>query len=152
MGFPNNKYLFYGGVMKVINVKPIIKKLQDDYHGMISDESMKIYKIIEMLDEAPTLPEYNQISQIFEVYKSSTYICSICGNIIFPDVNFEDGSINISSTSCESRGGKGNKVLKKNICEHCRKRIGNIMECAAPIIPPPEPPPLRVLYEGFKDK
>ena len=123
--------------MKVVNVKPIIKKLQDDYHGMISDESMKIYKIIQMLDEAPTLPEYSQISQIFEVYKSSTYICSICGNIIFPDVNFEDGRINISSTSCESRGGKGNKVLKKNICEHCRKRIGNIMESTTPLIMPP---------------
>lgn len=31
------------------------KELADEYHGMISDESIKIYKIIQMLDDAPTI-------------------------------------------------------------------------------------------------
>ena len=120
--------------MKVVDVKPIIRKLEEDYHGMISDESMKIYKIIQMLDEAPSLPEYSQINEIFEVYKKSTYICSMCGNVIFPDIDFKDGCVNINTTSCEARGGKGNKILKKNICEHCRDKIGKIMEGANPIL------------------
>jgi hypothetical protein len=33
------------------------KELADEYHGMISDESIKIYKIIQTLDDAPTIIE-----------------------------------------------------------------------------------------------
>ena len=32
-------------------------ELMDEYHGMISDSEMKIYKIIRMLDNAPTIIE-----------------------------------------------------------------------------------------------
>ena len=38
-----------------ISRKAIIRYLQDEYHGMISDESMKIYKIIELLDNQPSV-------------------------------------------------------------------------------------------------
>lgn len=37
-----------------IDADKINAKLMDEYHGMISDESMKIYKIMQMLDNAPT--------------------------------------------------------------------------------------------------
>jgi hypothetical protein len=39
--------------MKLTDVRPLIKELQEDYHGMLSDESMKIYEIIQMLDNLP---------------------------------------------------------------------------------------------------
>lgn len=38
------------------------KELADEYHGMISDESIKIYKIIQMLDDAPTIIEADKES------------------------------------------------------------------------------------------
>lgn len=41
--------------MKITDVQPLIEKLQADYHGMLSDESMKIYKIIQMLDNLPII-------------------------------------------------------------------------------------------------
>lgn len=41
--------------MKITDVQPLIKKLQEDYHGMLSDESIKIYKIIQMLDNLPII-------------------------------------------------------------------------------------------------
>lgn len=38
---------------RYIDADKINAKLMDEYHGMISDESMKIYKIMQMLDNAP---------------------------------------------------------------------------------------------------
>ena len=39
---------------RYIDADKINAELMDEYHGMISDESMKIYKIMQMLDNAPT--------------------------------------------------------------------------------------------------
>ena len=39
------------------------RELADEYHGMISDESMNIYKIIQMLDEVPTIIEADTESE-----------------------------------------------------------------------------------------
>lgn len=38
-----------------ISRQAVIKHLHDEYHGMISDESMKIYKIIELLNKLPSV-------------------------------------------------------------------------------------------------
>ena len=54
--------------MRLVDVEPIIKKLQDDYHGMISDESMKIYKIIQMLNDAPTVQKCNVLKLRKEMF------------------------------------------------------------------------------------
>lgn len=40
---------------RYIDADKINAKLMDEYHGMISDESMKIYKIMQMLDNAPAV-------------------------------------------------------------------------------------------------
>ena len=118
------------------------------------DKSTQIHKITQVSDKSTMCLEYDHINQMLEIYKHSTYICSVCGNIIFPEVDFDDGHINIHSESCDLRGGKGNKVLKKNVCEHCRKKISNIMGSATSVLmpPPPEAPPLRVIYEKFWNK
>lgn len=39
---------------RYIDADKLNAKLMDEYYGMISDESMKIYKIMQMLDNAPT--------------------------------------------------------------------------------------------------
>lgn len=39
---------------RYIDADKFIKDLQSEYHGMISDESLKIYKIIHRLDNEPT--------------------------------------------------------------------------------------------------
>lgn len=41
--------------MKPIDADYISQMLEQEYHGMISDESMKIYKIIQMLEDTPVL-------------------------------------------------------------------------------------------------
>ena len=38
-----------------ISRQVVIKHLHNEYHGMISDESMKIYEIINMLKEQPSV-------------------------------------------------------------------------------------------------
>lgn len=40
---------------RLIDADKIIRFLNDEYHGMISDESMKIYQIEIMIDNAPTV-------------------------------------------------------------------------------------------------
>lgn len=39
---------------RYIDVDKFIKDLQSEYHGMISDESLKIYEIIHRLGNEPT--------------------------------------------------------------------------------------------------
>ena len=39
---------------RYIDADKINAQLMDEYYGMISDESMKIYKIMRMLNNAPT--------------------------------------------------------------------------------------------------
>lgn len=51
--------------MILADVETIIKKLQEDYHGMLSDESIKIYKIIQMLDNLPVI-QAEQVVRCFD--------------------------------------------------------------------------------------
>lgn len=103
--------------VKNIETAPVLR--QFDKTLFTDDKNMQAHKTAQVSDKLPAFLEYSHINQLLEVYKKSTYICSICGNIIFPEVSFNDGHININSESCELRGGKGNKVLKRNVCEHC---------------------------------
>lgn len=64
------------------------------------------------------------LEKIFETYRDSTYICSVCGNVIFPDITFEGEKVNITTTTCDLLGGMRNGILKKNVCESCKKKIG----------------------------
>ena len=41
-------------VDKLISLQAAIDALNDEYHGMISDESMKIYQIVEWLNTLPS--------------------------------------------------------------------------------------------------
>ena len=41
--------------MKLTDVRPLIEKLQKDYTGMLSDKSIKIHNIIQMLDNLPII-------------------------------------------------------------------------------------------------
>lgn len=41
--------------MRLIDADVFNRKLEDEFHGMISDEGLKIYKIIQRIDETPTI-------------------------------------------------------------------------------------------------
>lgn len=60
---------------RYIDADKLIHHLYDEYHGMISDESMKIYKIIRMLDNAPTA----DVREIFHAHYDENGDCSNCG-------------------------------------------------------------------------
>ena len=66
---------------RYIDADKINAKLMDEYHGMISDESMKIYKIIQMLDNAPTADVQEVKHAKWEVFGMFDDIvkCSCCG-------------------------------------------------------------------------
>lgn len=48
--------------MALIDRDAFIKDLQEEFHGMVSDESLKIYKIIQRLQNAPVINETQWIS------------------------------------------------------------------------------------------
>ena len=58
-----------------------------------------------------------------EVYKSATFICESCGEIIFPKVTANEHGICIESCKAKIRGGIGNHCIKKNICEDCYQKM-----------------------------
>lgn len=74
---------------KYINADKFIRDLEDEYHGMISDESLKIYKIIQRLNDEPgaNVVEVKHGEWVFsrKEWGSSDYSqdvyykCSICG-------------------------------------------------------------------------
>lgn len=72
---------------RYIDANKLIHNLYDEYHGMISDESMKIYKIIRMLDNAPTADvqevKYGKWKKAMPRRKgrNATYRCSCCGQL-----------------------------------------------------------------------
>ena len=72
---------------RYIDADKINAKLMNEYHGMISDESMKIYKIIQMLDNAPTSDVQEVRHGKMNIYKpisrnrNATYKCSVCGKL-----------------------------------------------------------------------
>ena len=75
---------------RYIDADKINAELMDEYHGMISDESMKIYKIMQMLDNAPIadVEEVRHGKWIYEGYydvRGHAFQCSVCGRWMFTD-------------------------------------------------------------------
>lgn len=64
---------------KYIDADKINAELMDEYHGMISDESMKIYKIMQMLDNAPAadVQEVKHAKNLQKCFKWA-FECSLC--------------------------------------------------------------------------
>lgn len=63
---------------RYIDSDKISAKLMDEYHGMISDESMKIYKIMQMLNNAPTADVQEVVHAKFELIDSGKGVCNNC--------------------------------------------------------------------------
>lgn len=62
----------------------------------------------------------SQALGLFEVIKSNTYKCEICGAIIFPQiVTAGDNRFDVMVNSAEIRGGYGNKVIHSRVCNKC---------------------------------
>lgn len=57
------------------------------------------------------------------VYLHNHFYCEVCGRNIPPHIYLMDGEVLFHSARGELSGGKGNKVLKKNVCEDCLKQI-----------------------------
>lgn len=95
---------------RYIDADKINDKLMDEYHGMISDESMKNYKIMQMLDNAPTADVQEVRHGKMNMYKprsmnrNATYKCSVCGKL------------------CSSYY---NDVGEWKFCPHCGKPMRN---------------------------
>lgn len=58
-----------------------------------------------------------------------TFVCSLCGNIVYPKVTTNEHGIFISDTRNEIRGGFANKPLKQNICEKCAENMMKVPGC-----------------------
>lgn len=56
-------------------------------------------------------------------YNSGTFVCSLCGNIVYPKVTIDEHGIFVSDTRNEIRGGLANRLLKQNICEKCAENM-----------------------------
>ena len=56
-------------------------------------------------------------------YNCGTFVCSLCGNIVYPKVTTNEHGIFISDTRNEIRGGFANKLLKQNVCEKCAENM-----------------------------
>ena len=73
---------------KYIDADKINAELMDEYHGMISDESMKIYKIMQMLDNAP-IADVEEVRHGKWIYKGHhemmwhAFQCSVCERWMF---------------------------------------------------------------------
>lgn len=55
--------------------------------------------------------------------KAATYICTVCGQIIWPTVTVNMDEVNIDSERCNVLGGLANRVLKRNVCKDCKKKM-----------------------------
>lgn len=65
-----------------ISRQAVIKHLHNEYHGMISDESMKIYEIINMLKEQPPVtpkPKTGHWNRITDRTGHLVWECDKCG-------------------------------------------------------------------------
>ena len=73
---------------RYIDADKINAELMDEYHGMISDESMKIYKIMQMLDNAP-IADVEEVRHGKWIYKGHidmmgyVFQCSVCWRWMF---------------------------------------------------------------------
>ena len=63
------------------------------------------------------------IEAFLACYNSGIYVCSQCGDIVYPTVTTDEHGIFISDSRSEIRGGLANKLLKKNVCGKCAESI-----------------------------
>lgn len=55
--------------------------------------------------------------------KAAIYVCSICKQIIWPNVTVDMDGVNIESENCSVTGGRKNIVLQRDICKDCAKKM-----------------------------
>lgn len=63
-----------------ISRQAVIKHLHNEYHGMISDESMKIYEIINMLKEQPPVTPKPRTGH-WDFFGDNCFSCTECGEV-----------------------------------------------------------------------
>lgn len=95
-------------------------------------DTQELYKaIVEILSGLQEKKESqidSQVEKFGEVFKSSlqaqVFTCEVCGRKVYPKVIVKNGGgIYIESNRQEIRGGKGNIVLKRDVCEDCGRRM-----------------------------
>ena len=93
-----------------------IDALNDEYHGMISDESMKIYQIINWISALPSAqPErktgqllYHHTEDIDEERTADVYFCSSCKEEVLKKIRFGfcGGELDIQYGFCPICGAR----------------------------------------------
>ena len=98
-----------------INCKTKTCGLMDGNECSKSNEFERFKRIVE--DAAS---ERDRIVSLYSVIQANTYVCDICGKIIFPDITTSgDEGYDVMKTSTEIRGGFGNKIVCSNVCSDC---------------------------------
>lgn len=69
----------------------------------------------------------NAVELFLDTYKEGTFVCDVCGKIVYPKVTTNEHGIFIESESAEIRGGLGNHVMKKRVCKNCLNTL-SVME------------------------
>lgn len=62
------------------------------------------------------------LDSILNDFKKMTFVCSLCGSIVFPTAHIEDNAVSISKKSTVTYG-KGNKVIRRDICSDCAEKM-----------------------------
>lgn len=83
----------------LISRQAAVKNLTDEYHGMISDESMKIYQIIDWLNSLPSAEKTGRW-----IYINGNYYGQKCGACGYAVVNSTNYCPNCGSRMIESEG------------------------------------------------
>lgn len=78
--------------------------------------------VITVVKPKTIMSNFEAFPDILESYKKSTYICSSCGKIIFPEVEIADGNINLHSEK-NNYLGKGGRIIRDNICPDCKLSV-----------------------------
>ena len=93
---------------RYIDADKINAELMDEYHGMISDESMKIYKIMQTLDNAPTA-DVEEVRHAKWVHYGEDIQCSNCGHVsddICYEGDMDSGYYTVLPRYCSNCGAK----------------------------------------------
>lgn len=65
----------------------------------------------------------NAVELFLDTYKAGTFVCDVCGEIVYPKVTTNEHGIFIESESAEIRGGLRNHITKKNVCKNCHRTL-----------------------------
>jgi rubrerythrin len=89
---------------RLIDADALRRYLLDEYHGVISDSEIKIYQLIRLLNEQPTIdPERHGRWRIEETKDGIYWCCSECGVDALKD---ESGYRVVTSNWCPNCGSK----------------------------------------------